>query len=171
MRNIQALAATSEQVQNMTMTTEVQWSELQRDARGVARLVDGAGEVRVRRRDGVPLLLSREDRIDETGVGLLAAARALRTALKHLPEAEAAEVLGEEFPWVDLLPAGERAEFVSDFVRSAQSAAELRSWGVLARTVTEWQATARIHADPELHAALSTPIGDDHGVVPNPGSA
>ena len=50
----------------MAAVREVQWSELQRDPKSVAALAD-AGDVRVRRRDGAPLVLSREDRIEAAG--------------------------------------------------------------------------------------------------------
>jgi hypothetical protein len=46
---------------------EVQWSDLQRDRKGVAELAE-AGDVRVRRRDGVNLLLVREDRQVAAGI-------------------------------------------------------------------------------------------------------
>ena len=91
------------------VTTEVQWSELQRDPRGVAALAD-QGDVRVRRRDGVPLLLVREDSAASAAEGAVSAARALRNALAHLSGDAAAEVLVEEFAWVDLLPAADRLE-------------------------------------------------------------
>ncbi len=74
------------------VTTEVQWSELQRDPKGVAALAD-QGDVRVRRRDGVPLLLLREDSVSSAAEGALAAARALRNALAHLSAAGAVDTL------------------------------------------------------------------------------
>jgi hypothetical protein len=149
------------------VTTEVQWSELQRDPRGVAALAD-EGDVRVRRRDGVPLLLVREDSATSAADGALSAARALRSALAHLPGEAAAEVLVEEFPWVDLLPAEDRLRFVTDFVRAVGASAELGRWSVLAQVLVEWKATAAVHADPALVAELSHPLGDDLGPVPAP---
>ena len=161
------LALSSEKVQNGRVTTEVQWSELQRDPKGVAALAD-AGDVRVRRRDGAPLLLTREDRAKATGEGSQTAARALRNALTHLPPAQAAEVLKDEFPWVDLLPPLDVALFVTDFVRAVQASAELGTWIVLSQTITEWMATASVHADPELHERLTVPVDMDFGLVPDP---
>lgn len=153
------------------MTTEVQWSELQRDPKKVAALADASDGVRVRRRDGVPLLLTREDRASATDAGSRTAARALRNALAHLPPEQSAEVLREEFPWVDVLPAADRAAFAVDFVRAVQASAELGIWSVLAQTVMEWRETAAIHADPELRSALSTPIDTDLGPVASPDEA
>ena len=58
----------------------------------------------------------------------------------------------------------------TDFVRAVQASAELGSWTLLAQTITEWQGTAVIHADPELRASLVDPVpeGDDFGSVPSP---
>jgi len=149
------------------VTTEVQWSELQRDPRGVAALAD-QGDVRVRRRDGVPLLLVREDSAASAAEGAVSAARALRNALAHLSGDAAAEVLVEEFAWVDLLPAADRLQFVSDFARAVGASAELGRWSVLAQVLVEWKATAAVYADPALVAELSRPLDDDLGPVPAP---
>ncbi|MFD0205129.1 MULTISPECIES: DUF6247 family protein [Saccharothrix] len=149
------------------MTTEVQWSQLQRDPKSVAALAD-EGDVRVRRRDGADLLLTREDRVLSASEGSVAAARALRNVLVHLPHDVAANALLDEFPWVDVLPDEEKAEFVADFARAFQASAELGEWSVLAQTVREWRSTAAIHADPTLAARLSGPLNDDFGQVPAP---
>ncbi|MGH3569582.1 MAG: hypothetical protein ACRDRH_26930 [Pseudonocardia sp.] len=149
------------------MTTEVQWSELQRDPRGVAALAD-RGDVRVRRRDGVPLLLVREDRASSAAEGALTAARALRNALAHLSADGAADTLAEEFPWADLLPEPDRRRFAVDFVRAVQASAELGQWSVLAQVLVEWKATAAIHSDPALVEELARPLVGDFGTVPAP---
>ncbi|MFC9997817.1 hypothetical protein [Nocardia sp. NPDC127526] len=151
------------------MVTEVQWSELQRDPKQVARLAD-EGAVRVRRRDGAPLLLIREDRVEATSEGSVTAARALRNVLMHLPREAAVAALLDEFPWVDVLPEASQALFVKDFARAFQASAELGEWSVLAQTVREWRSTAAIAADPVLAEELSRPIGGDFdfGPVPEP---
>ena len=148
------------------MTTEVQWSELQRDPRGVAALAD-RDDVRVRRREGAPLLLVREDRAEAAADAILAVARVSRTALLHLDEA-AHEALTGEFPWVDLLPVDDRSRFASEFGQAVQASAELGRWEVLSQALLEWRATAAIHADPSLAAELSRPVDDDLGPVPVP---
>ncbi|SFO48199.1 hypothetical protein SAMN05216207_106617 [Pseudonocardia ammonioxydans] len=145
----------------------MQWSELQRDPKSVAALAD-QGDVRVRRRDGAPLLLVREDAVVSASDGAVSAARALRNALAHLPDEAAADVLIEEFPWADLLPAAERAEFVTDFLRAVGASAELGRWSVLAQVLVEWKATAAVYADPALVGELSRPLEDDLGPVPAP---
>ncbi|MDN5915103.1 MAG: hypothetical protein L0I76_08365 [Pseudonocardia sp.] len=149
------------------MTTEVQWSELQRDPKGVAALAD-KGDVRVRRRDGSPLLLISEGAAESAAVGALSAARALRNALAHLSATAAATVLTEEFPWLDVLSESDRRQFATDFVRAVEASAELGRWSVLAQVVVEWRATAAVHADPALADELGRPLDDDHGPVPAP---
>jgi len=145
----------------------VQWSELQRDPKGVAALAD-AGDVRVRRRDGVDLLLTREDRMVSSGEGAIAAVRALRNLLAHVPAEVAAAALNDEFPWLSLLPGDAVAQFVAEFIKSARISAELAQWSVLAETLRGWKATAMIYADPDLVVELSGPLSDDFGPVPAP---
>jgi hypothetical protein len=149
------------------VAAEVRWSELQRDPKGVAALAD-KGDVRVRRRDGVPLLLVREDRASSAAEGALTAARALRNVLVHLSPEDATVSLNEEFPWVELLPEVDRRQFAADFVRAVQASAELGQWSVLAQVIVEWKATAAIYTDPALDEQLSGPIDDDFGAVPAP---
>lgn len=146
---------------------EVQWSELQRDPKAVAALAD-RGDVRVRRRDGAALLLTREDRVSSTADGAVMAARALRNLLVHMGPQAAAAALIDEFPWSDVLPEQDRAQFVTDFVRAFQASAEMGQWTLLSQTVREWKATAAVHADPALVQQLSVPLDDDFGVVPDP---
>src|SRR5437763_13816621 len=109
---------------------EVQWSEVQRDPKGVAALVD-EGDVRIRRRDGAPLVLTREDRAAGSAEGSVIAARALRAVMHNLPPDALVDALTEEFPWIGLLPSGSRTEFADDFVRTFRIAAELGYWAPL----------------------------------------
>lgn len=166
----EGLAWTPEKVQNDAVTTEVQWSELQRDPKGVAALAD-RGEVRVKRRDGVPLLLVREDSASSAAAGALSAARALRNVLAHLAPDDAVRALTDEFPWLDLLPDTGRNQFATDFVRAVQASAELGHWSVVAQVIVEWKATAAIYADPALVEELTRPLDDDFGPVPAPAGA
>ena len=151
------------------MTTEVQWSELARDPKSVAAMAD-EGDVRLRRRDGASLLLTREDRAGATQAGSLTAARALRNALVHLGRDEAAIALQEEFPWVDQLLPDDVPLFVAEFVRAVEASAELGDWSALAQTIIEWKATATASSDPSLLRALTEPITEDLGPVVSPQS-
>lgn len=74
--------------------------------------------VRVRRRDGATLLLTQEGRAASTTEGAVLAARALRSLLTHLPPDSVPLIttaLIDEFPWLDVLPDQDRAQFVTDF--------------------------------------------------------
>lgn len=146
---------------------EVQWSDLQRDPKSVAELAE-AGDVRVRRRDGVNLLLIREDRIASAGAGAVTAARALRTLSMHLSAEDLVDALLDEFPWLHYLPVVEVKQFCLDFVQAAMAAAELAQWEILEQTVLEWKATAAVHAHPVLSQELRKPITGDFGPVPSP---
>jgi hypothetical protein len=145
---------------------EVHWSDLARKPDMVAALAD-EGDVRVKRRDGADLLLTREDRIASVGEGLLTTARTLRRALEVAPDA-VEKILLAEYPWLDQLPEGALREFADDFVRASQAAADLGRWEVLAQTIREWKATAAIYADPALVDQLTRPINDESEFVPAP---
>ncbi|RKT86236.1 hypothetical protein SAMN05421805_102132 [Saccharopolyspora antimicrobica] len=146
---------------------EVQWSEVQRDPKGVAELVD-QGDVRIRRRDGAPLVLTREDRAAGVSEGAVIAARAVRAAFDRFSPDELIDVLSEEFPWAALLPSGARSEFALDFAQTFRASAELGSWVPLQQTLREWKATALVYTDPELVKALTEPVTEDFGPVPPP---
>jgi hypothetical protein len=152
------------------MTTEVQWSELQRDPKGVAALAD-QGDVRVRRRDGVPLLLVREDSANAGADGAMSAARALRNALAHLPAGSAADVLREEFPWVDLLPDTERRPSPSTSCArwgrrrsSVDGRCSLRCW-------SSGRPPRRCMPTRLWSRSLTRPLEADMGPVPPPDGA
>lgn len=150
------------------MATEVQWSELQRDPKGVAALAD-QGVVRVRRRDGEPLLLIKEEEANGSAQGAIAAARTLRNIVVHHREATV-EALRAEYAWLDLLPKEDQAQFATDFIRAVQLASDLGRWSGLDQTIYEWRATAEVYGNPELLERLTRPLDDDedYGPVPPP---
>ncbi|MGI5503243.1 DUF6247 family protein [Lentzea sp. CA-135723] len=141
----------------MSIVSEVQWSELQRDPKSVAAIAE-QHEVRVKRRDGADLLLVRADQHANRHSGALMAARALRSVFRHVGPDVIADALKDEFPWTAVLPESDRAEFVREFVQAIQASADLGQWSLLGQTVHEWANTAIVHADPDLHRALTTPI-------------
>lgn len=95
--------------------------------------------------------------------GATTATRTMRNVLHHLDSSEMADLLGETFPGTDVLPEEDRSKFVAKFTRAFETAAELERWNMLTQTVREWKSTAAVHADPELHRALSEPLEEDHG--------
>ncbi|MEV6104131.1 prevent-host-death family protein [Streptomyces sp. NPDC051940] len=151
-------------------TPTVSFSELSRNSRHVAEVVDRNKRVQVTRRDGEDMYLTvaRHDRQrDETAevtARLLAAliastegARAIRGALPAV------------FPWMRHLSADEVREFVADLIAATQDAVDLDVHANLHRTIVEWRATARILADPELaEEALRRLPDEDHGEVTAP---
>lgn len=143
-------------------TKEVQWSDLARDPRSIAALAD-EGDVRLKRRDGVDLVLTRADRLAASDEGAVTAARAFRNVLVHVGTGAVGEAFRDEFPWIALLPVEDIGEFVQEFIRSALAAAELGRWEVLGQVIREWKATAAIYAEPALAEQLSRPIKDDFG--------
>ncbi|MDX3658378.1 DUF6247 family protein [Streptomyces sp. ID05-26A] len=152
----------------MSITSEVQWSELARDPKSVAAIAD-QHEVRVKRRDGADLMLVRADHHAYRHSGAVTAARAMRSLFRHAGPDVVADALLDEFPWISVLPKSDRAEFAQEFVQAIAVSAELGQWSVLAQVVHEWANTAIVHADPELRRALSEPITIRDGrVVPNP---
>src|SRR2546421_5695667 len=116
---------------------EVQWSEVPRAPKRVAELAD-AGEVRLKRRDGADLLLTRADRVAAADEGAVTAARAFRNVLAHIGNDAVANAFLDEFPWIQVLPPDGIKEFVKDFMRSAQVAAELGRWELLSQAIREW---------------------------------
>jgi hypothetical protein len=147
---------------------EVHWSDLARDPRKVAEIADEDGGVRVLRRDGAPLILTREDRVEQAEAGAVLAARAIRQLLLHRELGSFAQAILIEFPWVGVLPSADVKQFVQDFANAVLAAAELQRWQIVDETVSEWKATAAIHADPALRKRLTGPITDDLGPVPSP---
>lgn len=146
---------------------EVHWSDLQKDPKGVAELADN-GQVRVVRRDGVNLILMREDRVVAASAGAVIAARAFRHIVEGVRDGSIGRSMAEEFPWLTVLPEEELQEFGQDFVKAALAAAELARWEIIDQLIQEWKATASIYADPALARELSTPIDDDFGPIPSP---
>jgi hypothetical protein len=62
----------------------------------------------------------------------------------------------------------QRQEFVVEFFRTAEAAAELGVMTPLAQLLREWQATAAIYADPELATELRRPLPGEGERVPTP---
>jgi hypothetical protein len=150
----------------MPPTEEIQWTELQRDPKHVSELVD-KGDVRVKRRDGADLLLTREDRSSSLRDGAVGMARALRSMLVHSPEAGRAALV-DQYAWLDVLPPEAVDEFALEFARAAEAAADLGQWEVVAQLLRAWKATAAIEADPDLRARLRAPVVGDFGPVASP---
>ncbi|TQL90641.1 hypothetical protein FB559_7951 [Actinoallomurus bryophytorum] len=145
-------------------THTVSFSELSKNSKRVAETVERAQRVHVTRRDGEDLYLTTE-RHDRQREETADVTTRLFTALISSDEGARAILLAlpQVFPWVRHLSTAEVREFVVDLVDAIRDATELDVHSNLHRVTTEWRATARILADPELTAQLTAPLpADDH---------
>ncbi len=132
--------------------TERPFSDLLRKPKEVTDDVE-QGDVLLRRRDEPDLRLSLADREAQRADTFSAIGRALRNLAVHSPTA-LADALGDAFPWVEFLPAGDRRLFLDEFSRVVVAAAALDDYETLSQLVREWRATAEVHADPKLARRL-----------------
>jgi hypothetical protein len=71
-----------------------------------------------------------------------------------------AELLPTALPWARFLPAADVTTFIEEFISTVRAAASLGNLAAVSQLLTEWRHTAEVHADPELHRALTQPLGD-----------
>ena len=143
----------------MTLTAEATLTDFLRDPKAIVEQLERR-DVVLHRRNAADLHLSLRSRVesDDEAVGFLA-----RVLGQVLADDEFRGRLAEAvavIPWVMFLPADEREDFVEEFVRTAEGAAEIGSMAALAQVLIEWKATAAIHADPTLAIELKRPIDD-----------
>lgn len=131
---------------------------------------DNRRRLRLARRDGEDLILESADRADAEAEAMSTTTRLFVSLMKHDEGARALLLaLPEVFPWVRFLPAKAVREFLIELVETANACAELDNMAPLEPVITAWRRTAEVHADPELHRALTEPLdGTDHGPVPEP---
>ena len=132
----------------------MQWSDLARNPRQIAEIVDRDGEVRIERRGHEQLLLIQAKRFDTTVAHLDTLTRLVRCLLLGSPIETAVK---ETFPWTEVMPADARRRFFAEFVETFDACRSLDVWKPLEQMLVEWKATAAVFADPELAAALSGP--------------
>lgn len=142
----------------MTLTAEATLTDFLRDPKSIVEQLDRR-DVVLHRRNAADLHLSLRSRVeaDDEAVGFLA--RLLGRVLADVDVRERFAESVATIPWVTFLPASERDVFVEEVVRTAEGAADLGSMAALAQVLTEWKATAAIHADPTLAIELKRPIG------------
>lgn len=142
------------------------FSDLLRKPKEVSRDV-ADHDVLLRRRGAPDLRLTRVDRDDERLAAVVVFGRALRNLAVHQPDAFR-EVLRQEFPWSEFLPAAERRVFLAELTTTLVGAAELDNFAPLGQLLREWKATAEIHADPRLARRLRRPVEAAGKSVPAP---
>lgn len=134
-------------------TIERQFSELLRQPNEVIAELD-EHDVVLKRRGQKPLRLSQAARDEQRAEALLAMARILRLLVRQAPQSLEPALL-EVFPWITFLPPHDRQAFAAELTQVLLASADLQSFTYLMQILREWKATAKIHADPELHARLT----------------
>jgi hypothetical protein len=125
--------------------------------------------LRLRRRDADDLVVMSATRAEREREVIELTARLLSSLALH-PDGHALlqELLPDVLPWTRFLPAADRHLLVREFIDVTKAAASVDNVSPIAQLLVEWRHTAEVHADPELHALLSTPRGEDHGPVAPP---
>jgi hypothetical protein len=121
--------------------------------------------LRLRRRDADDLVVMSAVRAEREREVIELAARILSSLMHH---ADDQDLLPEILPWTRFLPPADRQLLIQEFTEVTRAAAAIDNVAPIAQLLLEWRHTADVHADPELHALLSTPRGEDHGPVPPP---
>lgn len=144
-------------------------TQLLRDPKGVIRKVEKASEILIKRRDADPLRLSLDSRVAEDREGAVLLARVLVRALPSMELTKAVwEPLVDLYPWLRFLPEPDRITFIQELGQTIESCASLGNNAPLAQLLREWKATAEIHADPALAAALQRRLSGTRIRVPRP---
>lgn len=151
----------------MSPTAEATLTDFLRDPKAVVDRLEQA-DVVLHRRNAEDLRLTLESRSEAMADGVRFLARVLSAALSDPGVRERLEVSAEAIPWLSFLPASRRQEFLVDFFRTAEAAAELGVMTPIAQLLREWKATAVIYADPELAAELKRPLPGDGDRVAAP---
>jgi hypothetical protein len=150
---------------------EMNLSELLNKPKATLAALRGARRIVLRRRGEEDLVLTTAARAEQDHAVMGATSR-MFAEMMRTPAGRTLvlDVLPATFPWVRYLPAHDVREFSVDLVDALGAAGELDNTAAVAQLITEWRHTAEVHADPELHAALTTDLGEDSGPVPEPGA-
>ena len=135
---------------------ERQFSEFLRQPNEVVAELE-EHDVLLRRRGAPALRLMRADREDARSEALQAVVRMLRN-LAVQGQLGLGAALDAGFPWAVFLPSSDRARFALELTQALVACADLQNFAPVAQLLTEWRATAEIHADPALAARLRRPV-------------
>jgi hypothetical protein len=156
----------------MSIVEEIPFSQLIQHSRDtIARLEGSQGrQLRLVRRDGEDLVLKSAKRAEADAQATLTAARLISEMLRSDETAALVlRVLPAVFPWMRFLPDTAAREFAAEFAGTARAAAEMGNMAPVVPVIEAWRATAEIHADPDLHRALTVPLDEaDYGPVADP---
>jgi hypothetical protein len=144
----------------------VTFSALSRNPKAVAERARRLGRLRVTHRDAPDFYLTAAVREEERDENLITASRMFAALARTPAGARAlAVVMTDVFPWASHLSKAECAEFAAELVAALSDAAELGLDGNAPEVVAGWRATARVKADPSLHAQALNPTVGDYGPV------
>lgn len=135
----------------------------------VARLARTSA-IRLQRRDATDLVLMSAERA-EADIQVAELTARLLGELWRTNRDSVREALPRALPWVRFLPDEDRDTMAAELADTAEAAASLGSSAAVSQLLTEWRHTAEIHADPDLHRALTATDTDDFGQVPRPSAA
>lgn len=121
----------------------------------------------LRRRDAPALRLSDEAREQHRDRAFQLLGSVLRN-LHKFDRQVIQKVLTETFPWMIMLPSDEQRLFIDEFTQTVRAANTIDRFELIGELVSEWAATAAIHADEKLVVDLSTPVDVSGGEIPRP---
>jgi hypothetical protein len=121
----------------------------------------------LRRRDAADLVLMSAERADAEAEVIDMTSRLLAGVARRDPGL-VREVLPTALPWVRFLPTADIDAMADELVATTEAAAAIGNTAAVSQLLIEWRHTAEIHADPDLHRALTNQPLTDFGAVPRP---
>lgn len=136
---------------------------IQRPTAATGRLAS-VRALRLRRRDAEDLVVMPAERAEREGEVIDLTARLLVSLLRQEGgPALVQAVLPDALPWVRFLPPEDIGILATELTETVAASASLGITAPIAQLLVEWKHTAEVHADPELHARLTRPAGEDYG--------
>ncbi|MFC8046441.1 hypothetical protein [Nocardia sp. NPDC057353] len=132
------------------MSATASWSEFLRDPNRVIETMEAHGEVTLVRRSAAPVRLSDAGRADADEATLGALTMLLALAMDDEVLDRLVGKLSIAFPWLELLPEPQRAEFVAEFLAVARGGLAVGKLGALTAVLAAWRETAAAHADSRI---------------------
>ncbi|WP_433681397.1 hypothetical protein [Nocardia sp. CA-119907] len=132
------------------MSVTATWSEFLRDPNRVIEAMEEHGDVVLVRRSAPPVRLSDAAAAAAEEATLGALTQLLAIALDDETLERLVGRLTIAFPWIELLPASERPEFVADFLNNARGGLAVGRLDRLTTTLAAWRDTAAAYADPRI---------------------